>query len=112
MTTSAHSFARRLKQLRSELPALNVDALVIERPLDLAYLTGLKLSAGKLLVHPKDTLLAVDGRYRDHAQQHAPVPVIDATQKALLSAFDRPSWKKVLSNAFCVASITGTGACC
>ncbi len=100
MTISANSFARRLEKLRSELASLKVDALVIERPLDLAYLTGLKLSAGKLLVHSKETLLAVDGRYRDHAQKQAPVPVIDATKKALLGAFDRPSWKKVRTVGF------------
>ncbi len=45
----------------------SVDALWIEDPQNLRYLTGLELSAGGLLLSQKEQLLFVDGRYRERA---------------------------------------------
>ncbi len=44
---------------------------LIENPLDLFYLTRLKLSAGHLLVAPFETALFVDGRYIEVAQKNS-----------------------------------------
>lgn len=41
---------------------------MIEHPLELFYFTGLKLSAGRLIVHEKENLLLIDGRYFQVAQ--------------------------------------------
>jgi Xaa-Pro aminopeptidase len=56
----------RLDHLRK---VAGVDACLVENPLDLFYLTGLKLSAGRLLVHAKEALLLVDGRYLQIAKE-------------------------------------------
>jgi Xaa-Pro aminopeptidase len=48
------------------------DACLIEHPLELFYFTGLKLSAGRLLVHPTEALLLVDGRYLQIAEERSP----------------------------------------
>lgn len=49
-----------------------VDAIVIEKPVDLFYLTGLNLSAGVLLISATKACLFVDGRYIGLAERKAP----------------------------------------
>jgi Xaa-Pro aminopeptidase len=53
----------------------HAEALLIEHPIDLLYLTGLELSAGKLLVHSKDCCLFVDGRYFEMCRKNSPCRV-------------------------------------
>lgn len=57
------NYTRRLERLRHLLTSQPCQALLIEQPTDLFYLTGIKLSTGKLLVTPKEAFLIVDGRY-------------------------------------------------
>lgn len=54
--------------MQGALKKEKLDACLLEHPLELYYFTGLKLSAGRLLVHPKECLLLVDGRYSQAAQ--------------------------------------------
>ena len=77
--SSNHS---RIVRLQKELKG--VDACLIEEPLDLFYLTGLKLSAGRLLVHPKEVLLLVDGRYLQMAKEKSSLKVVQDTPEKLL----------------------------
>ncbi len=62
----------RLKILQKKLPT---DACLIEQPIDLYYLTGLNLSAGRLLFTKSDAELFVDGRYIQVAEQKSPFKV-------------------------------------
>ena len=88
---------KRVKKLQKELVKKKVDALVIQDTTDLFYLTGLELSAGFLLISPKEILLLVDGRYIEAAAK-GPLPsklVSDeaveeffAKEKVSLAAFD------------------------
>lgn len=55
---------------------------LIENPLDLYYLTGLKLTAGMLFVAPKKSCLFVDGRYIEVAQNSCPLPVQLTSEEA------------------------------
>jgi Xaa-Pro aminopeptidase len=71
----------RLSQLQKKI---DVDALLIEEEKDLYYLTGLNLSAGRLLITKKDACLFVDGRYREQAVKKAPCRVEGLTQELLL----------------------------
>lgn len=63
------------------------EACLIQNPVDLFYLTGLPLSAGKLIVHPKEAALFVDGRYVQMAQERAPIQTMLDGQEAILSFF-------------------------
>lgn len=63
------NYAARLERLRHLLASLPCDALLIEHPTHLLYLTGLDLSAGKLLVTQQEACLIVDGRYFERASQ-------------------------------------------
>ncbi len=62
----------RLKHLQNALKKEKLDVCLIEHPLELFYFTGLKLSAGRLLVHSSDVLLLVDGRYLQIAEEKSP----------------------------------------
>lgn len=59
------NYSARLERLRNLLTSLPCNALLIEHPLDLFYLTGIELSTGKLLVTPQEACLIVDGRYSE-----------------------------------------------
>lgn len=66
--------------------ASNVDALIIEKPIDLLYLTGLNLSLGTLVITKKGGQLFVDGRYIEFAKKHAPCHVELTTVQAVTAA--------------------------
>lgn len=66
---------KRLERLRKSLQTLPCDALLIEDPIDLFYLTGMKLSKGELIVTEKEARLIVDGRYLEICQQQPLYPV-------------------------------------
>ena len=63
---------RRFDRVR-EMSGNAIGAL-IDNPIDLAYLTGLNLSAGLLFIG-EDERLFVDGRYLEACQAAAPMPV-------------------------------------
>ncbi len=65
----------RIALLQQKLIPWRLDALVIENPIDLLYLTGLKLSKGRLLVFGEGAELWVDGRYFSYASETCAVPV-------------------------------------
>lgn len=52
-----------------------LEIILIENPVDLLYLTGLKLSRGRLLVFLEKAELWVDGRYFSYASKKAALPV-------------------------------------
>lgn len=51
------------------------DALIVDYPVDLFYLTGIHLSLGHLLIADEVTLF-VDGRYTEMCQRLSPFPVL------------------------------------
>jgi Xaa-Pro aminopeptidase len=63
------NYTKRLERLCNALKSLPCDALLIEHPIHLFYLTGIELSAGKLLVTPQEACLIVDGRYFEQSQR-------------------------------------------
>ena len=50
------NYSARLERLRNLLNTFPCNALLIEHPTHLFYLTGIELSAGKLLVTPDESL--------------------------------------------------------
>lgn len=69
------NYAARLNRLRQLLTDLPCEALLIEHPTHLFYLTGLELSVGKLLVSQQEACLVVDGRYFERSNQQSLYPV-------------------------------------
>ena len=54
---------------------LEFDAVIVENPVDLYYLTSLHLSRGIFVATKEDSVLFVDGRYFAKAQKEAPCPI-------------------------------------
>ena len=63
--------ASRLARLRADLAASGINALVVTHPPNIRYLTGLKASAGAVIVTPDECVLIVDFRYVTAAQELA-----------------------------------------
>ena len=68
-------YKERLKKLQHHLKENSCDALLVEDPINLYYLTGQNLSLGILLVHSLGADLIVDGRYFEMCQNTSPFPV-------------------------------------
>jgi len=78
-------YQTRIAGLQALLESLAVDALLVEEPINMRYLTGLVLSAGALVVTRDRAMLFVDGRYSEIAQREAPLPVGDLDLQAMFS---------------------------
>lgn len=61
--TLKNCLVKRIKRFQAFLRKEKVSGCVIDNPIDLFYLTGLKLSLGRLVVTQKEVTLFVDGRY-------------------------------------------------
>lgn len=82
------TYSNRLLRLQDYLKN-SCDALLVEDQLNIFYLTGLTLSAGKLLVHTRGAHLFVDDRYFELCERMSPYPVLK---------LDHPSFEKRLSS--------------
>ena len=76
----------RLARLRADLHAAGLDAFVVTHPPNVRYITGLKASAGAVVVTPAQCVLVVDFRYVTAAQALAsdvPALTVHAVQGSL-----------------------------
>lgn len=76
-------YQERLKRLRQKLSHLPCEALLIDHTTDLLYLTGLELSAGKLLISQTSSQLIVDGRYHEKSLTQTLYPVCKLSEEAI-----------------------------
>jgi Xaa-Pro aminopeptidase len=72
------------KRIKALQDLMSTDALLIENPVDLLYLTGLSLSKGALLISRQEATLFVDGRYLKAAEQGPSVKACLWEGKSLL----------------------------
>lgn len=83
------SSKQRIKRLQQFLIASHVDALLIDNPTNLFYLTELELSAGNLLISQNKAHLFVDSRYFEACKNQCALPVSllqeGALEKALVT---------------------------
>ncbi len=76
-------YLSRFEKLRLLLPEIPCDALLIDHPIHLLYLTGLELSVGRLLVTSQEASLFVDGRYLEVCRKNSPYPVCQLEDDSL-----------------------------
>lgn len=69
-------YSARLKKLQEVIKSEGCDALLIDDPTNIFYLTGLDLSSGKLIAHLNGAHLLVDGRYIEACRKNSPFPVL------------------------------------
>lgn len=84
---------QRIKKLQKLLIKAKADGCLIDDPLSLFYLTGLKLSAGELYVGKKSCQLFVDGRYIQAAKEKSNIPVALSSEEAKQKFFQKAKYK-------------------
>lgn len=70
------NFRARIRAVQRYLGERGLDALIIDNPLNVFYLSGLELSVGTLLITRGSARLAVDNRYLEISKKLSPIPVI------------------------------------
>jgi Xaa-Pro aminopeptidase len=70
--SSPFNHAQRRDRLRQRLAALNLDLLLITRPVNVRYLTGFSGDSTALLCLPGKDLLVSDGRYTEQLARECP----------------------------------------
>jgi Xaa-Pro aminopeptidase len=70
------NYTIRLHSVSHWIQEQKLDALLIDNPVDLLYLTGLNLSLGRLIVVPNGATLFVDGRYFEAAKKQTHCKVV------------------------------------
>lgn len=86
---TSRSFSDRAQLVFSGCKKEKIDALLIEKPIDLLYLTGLNLSLGSLLISKTGAELFVDGRYIEAAKKKAPFPCALTSSATIKKAFEK-----------------------
>lgn len=78
-------FEKRIKAAQKLLEKLTLDALLVDDAVNLFYLTGIQLSAGKLVIHRESAYLLVDGRYIEQCHERAPCDVILSSERQVVN---------------------------
>jgi len=73
----------RIEKACKLLAEKRIDALLIEDPSDVFYLTGQWCSVARLILKPDRAVLLVDGRYFESAKENAPCEVALSEKEAL-----------------------------
>lgn len=66
---------KRIERVRALMLEAGVEALIVDNPIDLLYLTNQEVSLGRLLITKDTASLYVDGRYYEGCKQNADVTV-------------------------------------
>ncbi|NGX27993.1 MAG: putative peptidase [Candidatus Anoxychlamydiales bacterium] len=78
------NYSKRIINLQKCLMQKNMDLLILDDPISLIYLTGLKLSSGKIFILKDKAKLFVDGRYIQAAKEKTDIDVELIGEKVLM----------------------------
>lgn len=73
-------FKGRINKLRKIFSEAGCSGFFIDDPLNILYLTGCHLTAGKVFVGEIEAHLIVDGRYYELCKKQSPIPVLKAEE--------------------------------
>lgn len=79
------NFSARLQKVRSLLKTLGLESLLIDHPTDIFYLTGEKISAGRLIITQKDAVFIIDARYIEQCASQSLYPTLLRQENTLLT---------------------------
>jgi len=94
------SYLKRLENIQKLLKECSCDALLVDDAINLFYMTGLDLSAGKLLIDTRTAHLFVDGRYFELCSKKSPFPVLLAETHPLHEQLILPDFSFIKAIAF------------
>lgn len=69
-------YSQRIQSLANQFSKYNIDAFLVEHPVDILYLTGIEMSSGSIVIDSKEAHLIVDGRYLEKASRESPISVL------------------------------------
>lgn len=69
-------YTKRIATLQTNLSKNGCQALFIEDPIDILYLTGMQVSTGIIIILPEKALFILDGRYIEAGKKQSPCPVL------------------------------------
>lgn len=78
----------RIQKVQQRLASWEVDLLIVDNPIDLFYLTGQELSAGRLVIFESEAMLYVDGRYYESCKAALSLQVILLTKEKPMPSFE------------------------
>lgn len=81
----------RLKKVRDFLKKSDCDALLVEDPINLFYLSGFSLSSGKMVVKENEVFLLVDNRYYDMCKNRRGMTILLSDHTPLEMALNNVS---------------------
>lgn len=93
-------YTKRQENLKNYLKDQSIDAILIDEPINLFYLTGQELSAGKLLVTTKSSILFVDNRYFEACQHLTCCEVLLSDNQRFYETLILPEFNFIKSLAF------------
>lgn len=93
-------FLKRQENLVQLLKSQGADAIIIDDPVNLFYLTGLDMSSGKLLITTRNNLLFADNRYYEMAAEKSPCRVVLSDKEPLSQFLLTPELNFIKNIAF------------
>ena len=93
-------YPKRIEKLRAILKEHACDALIVEDPINLYYLTGLEVSTGTLIVQEQEVHFIVDSRYYETARKKSPFPVLPSEEMPLAQRISSPPFHFIKTLAF------------
>ena len=71
---------KRLSRVQKEINKKSFDAIWVDNPISLFYLTGYAASTGILIIQEKEIAFFLDGRYLEDAKEKLSIPVFSNTE--------------------------------
>lgn len=94
------SYQDRLHAIQQILQESSSDALIVDDPINIYYMTGIEVSTGRLLIHSKAAHLIVDNRYFEICKQASPFPVLESDNPNFESRLSSPEFSFIHSLSF------------
>lgn len=90
----------RLDRINRYIQNNGAQALIITDPIDLYYITGIRMSTGIAVIYGDDSTLLVDKRYYEMCAKRSPIPVKAVEEFSLKTLFKTAPYNQITTVAF------------
>lgn len=99
-------FLPRISRINRSIQHQGAEAILITDPLDILYITGIKLSTGVVVINEDSPTLFVDKRYFELCQKQSPIPVKAIEEFPIGKIFKTSPFDKIEKVAFDSGKVT------
>jgi Xaa-Pro aminopeptidase len=93
-------YVQRQENVKQVLKSRSLDAFIIDDQTNLYYLTGLEMSAGRLLITTKNSALFVDNRYYEACQNQSSAEVFLTDKEPFSAVMLKPEYNFIKTLGF------------